>query len=478
MKKYIFTSFLIFFLFQLSAQELRISKGAVTDSISIPGKSGTFAIYLPTSYTAEKKFPLLMVFDPQGRGQNTLNLFRTAAEEQGYILVSPNLNLKREPIDSIVNSATSMMYSIFNSFNVDENQIFAAGMAEGAQVASTLPLFYKKLAGIMAIGNSFVNPKYLDKTSPYTFIGIAGRKDYMLYEIEAYLKFYDDIDFPTYAYYFDGKEDEWPSSEVVNHAVSGFTLQAIKNGHRPAVAEFIQKLYHNELDEVEQLRRKLELYNAYEKLERMEEKYGEFGYEDAIEEKMKDIKKIPGFREQRRDFKQAVNTEKYQQGEYDYLLQTDIMTTNFKNIGWWAYQVDELNKLKNSSNEARANMAYRLHGYLDFVTKRKFDKIIASDLPIETKIFISVLRTAIEKNDPEAYLKIIELAGSDGDYETALLYLEDLLRTGYDNYEALYNIPGILDLKFSKEYNEIIKKYFGTAKYEVKKPAEVVEENG
>ncbi len=435
------------------------------------GKTDTYALYLPTSYEVEKKMSLLLIFDPKGRGNNTVNLFRTAAEEQGYILASPNLDLKRKPVDSIVKTATSMMYNIFNAFSIDENQVYAAGMAEGAQVASTIPLFYNKMAGILAIGNSFVNPKYLDKQNPYTFIGIAGRKDYMLYEIETYLRFYDNIDFPTYAYYFDGKEDEWPPSDIVNNAVSGFTLQAIKNGSRPALPEFIQQLYENEMNEVEQLRRKREFYNAYEKLDRMEEKYGEFGFEDEIKERMKEIKNADGFRQQRREFKEAVNTEKYQQGEYEYLLRTDVMTTNFQNIGWWAYQVDELNKLKKSSNEAEANMAYRLHGYLEFVTKRQFNKIMESDLPLDTKIFISVLRTAIQKNDPEAYLKIIELAGGDGDYETALLYLEDLLRTGYDDYESLYAIPGILDLKLSEEYNDIIKKYFGTAKYMVKEPA-------
>lgn len=463
--------FFLFFLFQSSAQEIRLSKGTVTDSIPIVGSTNdTYEIYLPTSYSSDKEWPLLMIFDSEGRAKNTLNLFRTAAEEQGYILASPNLNLKTRSADSIVKTATDMMFNLFSAINIDKSQVFAAGMAEGAQVASTIPLFYKDLAGVMAIGNSFVNPKYLNKSHPYTFIGMAGRKDYMLYEIEAYLRFYDNIDYPTYVYYFDGQEDEWPAADVVTNAVSGFTLQAMKNGNRPAVQESIKELYQNELAIVNELVGKRKFYDAYEKLDRIKDKYGEFGFEDEVNDKMKEIKRYNGFRQQRRDFRQAVSDEKYQQDEYQYLLRTDVMTTNFENIGWWAYQMDELNKLKKSSNEAKSDMAYRLQGYLDFVSKRQFDQIIDSDLSIRAKIFISVLRTAIEKDDPEAYLKIIELAGGDGDYETALLYLEDLLKLGYSDYEALYDIPGILDLKLSKEYNDIIKKYFGTSKYNIKDP--------
>ncbi|AVR45689.1 hypothetical protein C7S20_10715 [Christiangramia fulva] len=476
MKKYISTLFIILIFGNLTAQDMRLRKGAVTDSLPLPGTANSnFALYLPTNYDATRKWPLLMVFDPQGRGQNTVNLFRTAAEEQGYILASPNLKLKDKPIDSILTTATSLMYNIFNSLAIDKDQVFSAGMAEGAQVASTIPLFYKNLAGVMAVGNSFVNPKYLDREHPYTFIGIAGRKDYMLYEMEAYMRFYDNIDFPTYIYYFDGKADEWPPTPVITNAVSGFTLQAIKNGKRPALPQFIDELYQNEMGIVEKLRRTREFYKAYGELDRMKKKYGEFGYEDEIKDKMKEIKRSKGFREQRRDFRKAVSAEKYQQDEYEYLLHSDVISNNFENIGWWAYQVDELKKLEKSPEEATSNMAYRLHDYLDFVTKQQFDRIMESDLSIETRIFISVLRTAIKKSDPEAYLKIIQLAGGDGDYETALLYLEDLLKTGYNNYEALYDIPGILDLQLSREYNNLIRKYLGKAKYSIPEPVEEID---
>ena len=149
------------------------------------------------------------------------------------------------------------------------------------------------------------------------------------------------------------------------------------------------------------------------------------------------------------------------------------MTANFQNVGWWAYQIDELQKIKENANEARSNMAYRLHGYLDFLSKREFDAIHKSKAPLDTKIFISVLRTAIRKDDPEAYFAIISLASLDGDNETALLYLEDLLKTGYSNMDELYSIDGTLGLRITPEFNELIKEYLGEARF----PAEAPEEN-
>ena len=466
MKQLLLVIIAVLTLCNVRAQEFRIVKGGVTDSLPIPGTSNkTYAFYAPTNYSIERKWPVIFVFDPKGRGSTTANLFRRAAEEQQYLVASANINLKSEPIDSIIKTATSMMNSIFSAFPIDPALVYSAGMGEGAQVASALPMFYQKMAGVMAIGNSFVNQQYLNKSNPYMFVAVAGDKDYMVYQMEEYLRFYDDLDFKTDVYYFDGKEDQWPESSVISNAMTGFSLEAIKKGDRSPDKDFIQKLYQNEITYTEQLVRTRNYYDAYEKLDRMEDKYEDFGFEEDIEDRMKELKRTDAYRSQRKDFRLATAFEKLQIEEYEYLLRSDIMTANFQNIGWWAYQVDELEKLKKSSNEAKSNMAYRLHGYLDFLTKRQFDQIVDANIPIDTKIFISVLRTAISKDDPEAYLKIISLAGADGDYDTALLYLEDLLKTGYSDLQRLYNIDGILDLQFTREYNQIIKNYLGEAKF-------------
>jgi len=74
-------------------------------------------------------------------------------------------------------------------------------------------------------------------------------------------------------------------------------------------------------------------------------------------------------------------------------------------------------------------------------------------------------KTIVDKNDPDAYLSIVKLAGHDGDAETAMLYLEDLLKTGYKDFNKLYEIEGILDLQMSTEFNLLIEEYGGEAKY-------------
>ena len=86
---------------------------------------------------------------------------------------------------------------------------------------------------------------------------------------------------------------------------------------------------------------------------------------------------------------------------------------------------------------------------------------------IDSKIFLNILSVIIDQKDFDSYIDIIKLSVLDGDYETTLFYLEKLLNNGYNDYERLYQIEGTLGIRITKEYNDIVKKYFGRSKYQV-----------
>ncbi|UJH92593.1 hypothetical protein LZ575_09005 [Antarcticibacterium sp. 1MA-6-2] len=110
-------------------------------------------------------------------------------------------------------------------------------------------------------------------------------------------------------------------------------------------------------------------------------------------------------------------------------------------------------------------MAFRLQGLLQDLASNSFNDLKEANAAIDPLIFTAILQTIFDKQNPQGYMNIISLSARDGDYYTALLYLEDLLKTGYDDLEALYNIPGTLDLKLSPEYNKIIQEYLDESKY-------------
>src|SRR4051812_48816146 len=68
-----------------------IAKGQIVDNIAAASDAEmTYAVYLPTTYTAERKWPVVFALDPRRRGAFAAELFREAAEEYGWIVISSN----------------------------------------------------------------------------------------------------------------------------------------------------------------------------------------------------------------------------------------------------------------------------------------------------------------------------------------------------------------------------------------------------
>ena len=69
MRRLLFVVFaVLIFSNKSSAQEYRITRGGVTDSLPIAGNSETYALYTPSNYIPEKQWPVIFVIDAEGRG--------------------------------------------------------------------------------------------------------------------------------------------------------------------------------------------------------------------------------------------------------------------------------------------------------------------------------------------------------------------------------------------------------------------------
>ncbi|MGY5849823.1 hypothetical protein [Salegentibacter sp. F14] len=449
------------------SQETRIAKGVVVDTLKVQDSiSETFSIYIPQDFENGEAWPVLVIFDPQGRGRLTTQLFRSISEEQGYIIAASNEVLNSNSLQTNLQVANRLITRLLISVPIDPNLVYVGGLKEGAQLASASPLIFKDVRGVLAVGDAWGSVELADKMKPFFFSGVAGDEDAALYKLQAFADFYKEKKFPTEMNYFDGTNEEWPDTFVLNNAVSAFSLDAMAKGLREKNPDFVQRLFDKEFRSAQMLRRQRNYLRAYEKLEQMEDKYALFNVDSQqVDNLLKALKGDKAFRQQRRDFRRAENLEAEKQEEYRYLMEMDVINNNFENIGWWEYQMEDLEKSYVKGNLAEKKVYNRLQDYLKVLSRNYFDIMMNSKAGIDTKIFVSVLRTAIDKEDPEAYLKIISLAGHDGDHQTALMYLEDLLKTGFDDMEALYEIDGILDLKLSREYNELIKEYIGESKY-------------
>src|SRR5215469_5372871 len=63
-------------------------RGTVMDHVTcLSDSSQSYALYLPSSYSPERRWPIIYAFDPFARGKVPVELYKEAAEKYGYIIV-------------------------------------------------------------------------------------------------------------------------------------------------------------------------------------------------------------------------------------------------------------------------------------------------------------------------------------------------------------------------------------------------------
>ena len=452
--------------FQISAQEISLQKGVVMDSIQVNDSlSQSFSIYLPSSFQPNEKFPVLFVFDPEGRARAAAQLFKPAAEQQGFIIVSSNTPFTGKPLSENISTAGGLVKDVLSRLPVDLSQVVVAGLSEGAQVASALPAVFEDLLGVLAIGGQQVNFATMEESDAFTFVGIAGDEDYSSYGLPVAVQNFRELGFPTALYIFDGA-DEWPNPELINSALGSITLQAMKDGKRPVDEELVESLYRNDLDFVNRLLSRERYLDASWLLGLFQNKYEDLVDISLLEDKLNQLQGSRNF-EQAAELQMELRRKESRLVEdFIYYFNEDVATANFQNLGWWNYQKLQLDKMAVSVNESEADMGARLISLLRELAAAKHVELEdADDASLESKLLAAMIHTVFDQNNFDAYKEVISLSAKDGDFDTALFYLEEMLKNGYDDLEELYEIEGTLGLKLTPEFNWLIKKYLGTARY-------------
>ena len=438
------------------------------DSIAINDTiSESFSLFVPTSFSMDKNWPVLFVFDMKGRGKQALSMFREAAEDQGYILASPNYLSDTLSASQNLMVAGRMFNAVIKLLPIHKYRTYVGGFSDGGQFASMMPLFIKGITGVVSSGAVFPNLEVLDGNHSFYFIGIVGREDFAYENMLATKARFDKLKIPNHLMAFDGGH-EWPEKKYFINAMERWTLSAMAKGHTDKDSLYIHNTYNKNLSELNSLINSYKLLEAFEFLEGMETVFEPHVETDTLKTIKKRLKKNKGFKSMKRNESNAMLKESFIKDDYIYYLEEDIETYNYKNIGWWIYQMEELEKYENSKNPAEQQMGKRLLGYINALIEDNIDILQADpEIDYDALSLLWMLKTVTQPKEYGYYLKIISNSAKIEDFGTSLFYLEELLKNGYTNKEKLYQLENTALLRIMPEFNQIVEKYLKSARYEI-----------
>jgi hypothetical protein len=448
--------------------QMTFKKGMIMDSVAVSDSiPESFSLYLPTSFEAAYKWPVLIVFDMEGRGSQALGMFREAAEEKRYILVASNHTYDSLSISDNILITNRMLKSVLSLFPVHQQRIYTAGLATGAQMATLVPSFIKGVAGVLSLGSDVPNTEILNNKNPFYFLGIVGKGDFNYLDMSKTRELLNRKNFPNNLFVFDG-EQEWPDGDYLKMCLDLLTLQAISGGHAAKDETLLRESYGGMIQRVDKFINARRFFRAYNMLEQVAAVYDGHLEVDSLDDKLKTLKREPLYRSQKREENSILLRESLIREDYRYYLEEDILTYNFNNLGWWTYQMEELKKHEKSGKLAELYMGMRLNGYLNALIEDNIDLFLREKVTDEEALlFLYMLKTISSPLEYPYYLKIISLSSKYEDYGTALFYLEELLKNGYKDKAQLYQLEHTALIRITPEYNTIIGKFLKDARYEI-----------
>jgi dienelactone hydrolase len=159
-----------------------IRPGEVIESVPcqhFPGLS--YALYLPTSYTPQKSWPIVYAFDPGAQGDVPVRRYKEVAEKYGYVLAGSN-NSQNFIKDSTAIEA--LLVDTQQRFSVDPTRIYTTGFSGGARVATLVALrCLCKVAGVVASGATYPGNISPSATDSFLYFMALGDTDFNYPEV-------------------------------------------------------------------------------------------------------------------------------------------------------------------------------------------------------------------------------------------------------------------------------------------------------
>ena len=235
---------------------LELPRGQIIDDVACNDDPAQhYSLYLPSNFTTDRMWPIILAFDAGGRGRRGVERYQAGAERYGYIVAGSN-NSRNGPWKPSLDAARAMTADLTGRFPVDLKRIYTAGMSGGARVAMMVALhpeliaarIHPGIAGVFVSSAGFPPGEFRESVA-FPIFATAGTDDFNYLEV---LNLDRTLRSPHRVVVFEGGHT-WLSSDAATEAVEWMELQAMTSGIRPRDRTLIDDMFARRMARAERL---------------------------------------------------------------------------------------------------------------------------------------------------------------------------------------------------------------------------------
>jgi len=226
-----------------SAAAQEVPKGRIVDDVRCEADaSQSYALYVPSSYTPEKAWSLLLAFHPGARGRVMVEKYLAPAERYGYIVAGSNTS-RNGPWEASGAAVRCMSRDLGRRFAIDAQRLYLTGHSGGARLAMQVALGpANPIAGVIASSAGFPDARPRARV-PFAVFATAGTEDFNYVEMQLLDR---TLSSPHRLAVFEGGH-ALPPDDVAVDAIEWLELQAMASGRRERDDALVTALYDKRL---------------------------------------------------------------------------------------------------------------------------------------------------------------------------------------------------------------------------------------
>ena len=427
-----------------------LPKGLVKDSvICAEYAEQTYALYLPSYYTAERAFPCICFFDAHARGALPLKMYKELAERYGFVLVGSNMSKNGTPWQVTERWANTLLHDVNTRIHLDTKRVYTAGFSGGSRVAANVAINIGGIAGVVGCAAGFPQ---LEKplTDKFNYFGLVGDHDFNMIEMEHLDGALQQNGFPHQLLISSGMHG-WAAAPEFATAILWMQVNAMKQNLQPKNDSLTAALKSDYDKRIAAAAKAGELIWQERLLTGMIQVMDGITDVSVYKTQLSALTASPAYN------KMTAEQAKWHAKEQDD--QQELMgqfTT--QDVNWWTHKLAELKQhAHNAATEEERKMNMRLINYLGLVGYLTSNRAIKTNDLANAVTYLQIFKMADPENPDHCYLSATYYA-QKGDRAHTIESLNEAAALGYSEPATVVSDPLFAVLKDDPEFKSVVNK--------------------
>lgn len=438
-----------------ASQRDELPRGQIIESVACKADpQQTYALYLPSGYTPEKKWPMLYAFDPGARGKLPVSLFKDAAEKFGFIVVGSNNSRNGIQVGPIIQA---VLEDTNGRFAIDPKRVYSTGFSGGARIAFALAGSNPgAVAGVIACSGGFPRTAAPAPDLQFVVFATTGTEDFNFPEMQQLKRKMDEAGMPNRLAVFAGGHD-WPPASVAAEAIAWLELQAMKKGSRAKDEALIDQMLAARLAVARGYETSGKSYSAYLEYQALA---ADFRGLREVKDIVANAERLAAAKEMKTAIKDA-KAEEDRQGELETKIQTLIAqlantSQSVEIMGELKRIISDLNRKSEDAKDPGEQIVARR--VLEAVFAQAYEE--ANNLYLQknyagapTKLEIAAL---LKPKNPRLFYELALAHARAGNKSKAISALGRAIENGFTDVAKIEQDPAFEPLRNESGYKKLV----------------------